>query len=52
MPVENFNVRKTTEHTGVRSGQLVLFDLLTTTDTSSLDELYVNPENGIVYRVK
>ena len=51
MPIENFNVRKTTEHTGVRSGQLVLSDLPTTTETTTLKRLYVNRKNGIVYQV-
>jgi len=51
MPVENFNVRKITEHTAVRTQQLVLSDLPTTTTTTLLDPLYVNPNNGIVYQV-
>ena len=51
MPVENFRVRKTTEHVGVRSEQLVLFDLPTISTTGSDDlALYVNKNSGIVYR--
>jgi len=56
MPVENFRVRKTTEHTGVRSEQLVVSQLPTVATTTAADTagyrpLYVNPNNGIVYRV-
>ena len=50
MPVENFNVRKTTEHTGVRTKQLVLSDLPTTTATSA--NLFVDIKTGIVYRLE
>jgi len=52
MPIENFRVRKTTEHTGVRSEQLVISALPTvsTEDAASFGALYVNPDNGIVYR--
>ena len=56
MPVENFIVRKTTEHTGVRSEQLVLSALPTVANPTDADnagyrQLYVNPDNGIVYRL-
>jgi len=47
MPVENFNVRKTTEHTGVRTEKLVISALSVTTQASNL---YVDPVNGIVYQ--
>jgi len=51
MPIENFRVRKTTEHTGVRSEQLVVSALPTVADPTSAGykELYVD-SNGIVYR--
>ena len=56
MPVENFRVRKTTEHTGVRSEQLVVSALPTVADPTDANaagyrQLYVNPDNGIVYRL-
>jgi len=55
MPVENFNVRKTTEHTGVRSGQLVLSDLPIFQVSGETDEfaiLAIEKSSGIVHEVK
>jgi len=52
MPIENFRVRKTTEHTGVQSEQLVVSALPTVADPTTAagyKELYVD-SNGIVYR--
>ncbi len=48
MPIEDFQVRKTTEHVGVQSQQLVLSDLPTTTSSANL---YVDGD-GIVYKAQ
>ena len=47
MPVENFNVRKTTEHTGVQTEKLVVSNLTVTTQSANL---FVDEKTGIVYR--
>jgi len=51
MPVENFRIRKTTEHVGISAEQLVLSSL-PTASTGSYKGLYVDGSNGIVYREK
>jgi len=54
MPIENFNVRKTTEHTGVRTEKLVLSDLpeytSTITPPANFKPIFVDNNTGIVYK--
>ena len=54
MPVENFNVRKTTEHTGVRTQQLVLSDLpkyQVSGETEDFAILAMEKSSGIIHEV-
>jgi len=54
MPVENFNVRKITEHTAVRTQQLVLSDLpiyKVSGETDKFSILTIEKSSGIVYEV-